>query len=68
MVIFAGTQGFADVVPVEKMREWEQALIKFLDTSYPEIGKNILDKRQIIPDTDKKLREALTTFKASWQG
>jgi F-type H+-transporting ATPase subunit alpha len=68
MVIFAGTQGFADEVPVEKMREWEQALIKFLDTSYPEIGKNILEKRQIIPDTDKKLREALATFKASWQG
>jgi F-type H+-transporting ATPase subunit alpha len=68
MVIFAGTQGFADVVPVEKMRDWEQALIKFLDTSYPEIGKNILEKRQIIPDTDKKLREALATFKASWQG
>ncbi|MGC1378840.1 MAG: F0F1 ATP synthase subunit alpha [Anaerolineales bacterium] len=68
MVIFAGTQGFADEVPVEKMREWEQALSKFLDTSYPEVGKSIVEKRQITPDTEKKLREALATFKASWQG
>jgi len=68
MVIFAGTQGFADEVPVEKMREWEQALSKFLDTSHPEVGKNIVEKRQITPDNEKKLREALATFKASWQG
>jgi F-type H+-transporting ATPase subunit alpha len=68
MVIFAGTQGFADDVPVEKMRAWEAALIKFFNTSNPEIGKDILEKRQITPENEKRLREALITFKASWQG
>lgn len=67
MVIFAGTQGFADEVPVEKMRQWETDLIKFLDQSYPEIGKDIVEKKQIAPDNEKKLREALSTFKATWQ-
>lgn len=68
MVIFAATQGFADDVSVERMRDWEAALIKFLDTSNPEIGKDILEKRQITADNEKKLREALGTFQASWQG
>ncbi|NUM45014.1 MAG: F0F1 ATP synthase subunit alpha, partial [Anaerolineales bacterium] len=36
--IFAGTNGYADEVPVENMRQWENDLVKFLDTSYPEIG------------------------------
>ena len=67
MVIFAGTQGFADEVPVEKMRQWELDLIKFLDQSHPEIGKDIVEKRQITPDNEKKLREALATFKSTWQ-
>lgn len=67
MVIFAGTQGFADEVPVEKMRQWEADLIKFLDRSYPEIGKDIVEKKQIAPDTENKLREALAAFKATWQ-
>ncbi len=67
MVIYAGTQGFADEVPVEKMRQWEADLIKFLDQSYPEIGKDIVEKKQITPDNEKKLREALSTFKSTWQ-
>jgi len=67
MVMFAGTQGFADEVPVEKMRQWEKALTKFLDTSYPEVGKNIVEKKQITPENEKRLREALSTFNSSWQ-
>ncbi len=67
MVIFAGTQGYADDVPVEKMRQWEADLIKFLDQSYPELGKDILEKKQITPETEARLREALASFKATWQ-
>jgi F-type H+-transporting ATPase subunit alpha len=67
MVIFAGTQGFADEVPVEKMRKWEQDLVKFLDQSYPEVGKDIIEKKQITSDNEKRLRDALSAFKATWQ-
>jgi F-type H+-transporting ATPase subunit alpha len=67
MVIFAGTNGFADEVPVEKMRKWEIDLVKYLDASHPDLGKDITEKKQITPDNEKKLREALSAFKASWQ-
>ncbi|PKN93119.1 MAG: F0F1 ATP synthase subunit alpha [Chloroflexi bacterium HGW-Chloroflexi-6] len=67
MVLFAGTQGFADEVPVEKMRNWETDLLKYMDVSNPEIGKDISEKRQITADNEKKLREALSAFKATWQ-
>ncbi len=67
MVLFAGTQGFADEVPVEKMRAWEVDLLKYMDVSHPEIGKDITEKRQITADNEKKLREALSAFKATWQ-
>jgi len=67
VVMFAGTQGFADEVSVEKMRQWEQALVKFFDSSHPEIGKDILEKKQITPENEEILREALSDFKSSWQ-
>ena len=67
MVIFAGTNGFASDVPVESMRQWEADLIRFLDTSHPDIGKNILDEGRITEETEKSLREALGTFKSTWQ-
>jgi F-type H+-transporting ATPase subunit alpha len=67
MVLFAGTQGYADNIPVEKMRQWEVDLLKYLDASHPEIGKNIAEKRQITPENEKKLREALSAFNNTWQ-
>jgi F-type H+-transporting ATPase subunit alpha len=65
-VIFAGTNGFADEVPVENMRQWEIDLVKYLDTSYPEIGKDVVKTNRITPETEQKLRDALSTFKATW--
>jgi F-type H+-transporting ATPase subunit alpha len=67
IVIFAGTNGFADDVPVEKMLQWENDLKKYMDASHPEIGKDITEKKVITPENEKKLREALTAFKSSWQ-
>jgi len=67
MAIFAGTQGFASEVPVEKMRHWETDLIKFLDTSHPDISKDLYEKGRIAEETEEKLRAALETFKSTWK-
>ncbi len=67
IVLFAGTQGYADEVPVEKMGRWEIDLLKYMDSSHPEVGKNIAEKRQITADNEKKLRDALSAFKSTWQ-
>jgi F-type H+-transporting ATPase subunit alpha len=66
MVLFAGTQGFADNVPVERMKKWETDLVRYLSVSHPDLGKDIAEKKQIVPETEKKLREALDAFKMSW--
>ncbi len=67
MVIFAGTNGYADHVPVEKMRRWETDLLEFLHTSYPEIGKDIAEKKMITDETRQRLIQALEIFKKTWQ-
>ncbi len=64
--IYAGTNGFADTVPVERMGKWEADLIRYLSASHPEIGRDITENKQITPDNEKKLREALEAFKVTW--
>jgi F-type H+/Na+-transporting ATPase subunit alpha len=66
MVIFAGTNGYADNVPLERMRKWESDLVRSLAASHPELGKDIAEKKMITPETEKKLREVLEAFKATW--
>jgi F-type H+-transporting ATPase subunit alpha len=67
IIIFAGTNGFASSVPVEKMAQWQVDLARYMETSYPEIGKDILEKKRITDETKDKLMKALEGFRAGWQ-
>jgi F-type H+/Na+-transporting ATPase subunit alpha len=67
MVIFAGTNGFADTVPVERMKKWEADVLRYLSTSHPELGKDIAANKRITDETEQKLRQALTTFQSTWR-
>jgi len=67
ILLFAGTNGFADDVPVERMKTWEQALIRYMETTHSEIGQDIAQKKQISTEAEAKLREALGEFKQGWR-
>jgi F-type H+-transporting ATPase subunit alpha len=55
-IIFAGTQGLLDDVPVEAIRAFEGYLLPFLDRKYPELLADIASKREL----SDEIREALT--------
>jgi F-type H+-transporting ATPase subunit alpha len=61
-ILFAGTKGFLDKYPVEKLKEYEPQLLSFIASKYPEINRDIDEKREISPDLDKKMSSALTEF------
>ena len=65
--LFAATNGFADNIPTEKIRAWETGLLRFMETSYADIITDINQKKQITPETDGKMRQAIQTFNSSWQ-
>jgi F-type H+-transporting ATPase subunit alpha len=67
MVIFAGTNGYADGVPLDKMAQWQADLIRYMGSSYPEIGKDILTRKTITDDNRAALTKALDGFRAGWQ-
>jgi F-type H+-transporting ATPase subunit alpha len=66
IVIYAGTNGFTDDVPVERIRDWEQELRRYMEASHPEIGKAIKEEGTLTPETEENLRQALTTFMSTW--
>ena len=66
IVIFAGTNGYADSVPLEKMAQWQADLTRYMATSYPEIGKDIIVKKAITDDNRAALTKALDGFRAGW--
>jgi F-type H+/Na+-transporting ATPase subunit alpha len=65
--IYAGTHGFADNVHLDLMRQWESSLLRYMDTSHPEIGKAIVEEKMITPETEEKLVQALNSFMSTWK-
>ncbi|OHE22547.1 MAG: F0F1 ATP synthase subunit alpha, partial [Syntrophus sp. GWC2_56_31] len=49
VILFAGTRGFLDKYPVDKLRNYEAQLLGFVEGKYPEIMKEIDDKKIISP-------------------
>ena len=66
IVIYAGTNGYADNVPLERMRSWEIALLRFMETTNAEIGRDIADKKRLTDETTVGLRSALDAFTSTW--
>jgi F-type H+-transporting ATPase subunit alpha len=67
IVIYAGTRGFADRIPIDRMKVWETALLRFMETSHPDIGRDITARKRITEENEAKLRDALAAFNSTWQ-
>jgi F-type H+/Na+-transporting ATPase subunit alpha len=67
MVLFAGINGFADGVALDKMAQWQAELIRFMAASHPEVGKDIIAKKTITDDNRAALTKALEAFRMGWQ-
>jgi F-type H+-transporting ATPase subunit alpha len=65
-IIYAGTRGLLDDVPVEKVQEFEQKLFQYLDATHPEIAKSIMEAFEISPEIEQKLDAAIRAFKQTF--
>ncbi|MFN5297767.1 MAG: F0F1 ATP synthase subunit alpha [Planctomycetaceae bacterium] len=63
MSIFAGTQGYLDAVPVNKVAEAERELLRFMREEKSEVRNAIISSKNISGDTEKLLRAALDEFR-----
>jgi len=61
-ILFAGTRGFLDELPLGVLPKYEAGLYAFLEDRYAQLLKDLADKKQITDDIDKQLRKALTEY------
>jgi len=54
-------------VPADKMAQWQTDLARYMEASYPEIGRAITEQQRITDETREQLMKALEAFRAGWQ-
>ena len=67
IILFAGTNGYADEVSIDSMLLWKENLLRYMETSHSEIGKDIAEKKMVTEETEPLLHEAIKTFNSTWQ-
>ena len=67
VAIFAGTNGFADAVSTTHMAQWQADMIAYMEASYPEVVRDIAEKKAITDANRANLLKALDAFRSSWQ-
>jgi len=67
LIVFAGVNGHLDDLPAEAIRAFEQGLIRFVETRYPEIYRELGAKREIGEDLRRKIEQAIREYKEEFK-
>jgi F-type H+-transporting ATPase subunit alpha len=66
VLIFAGTRGYLDNVAVDRVKEWQSAFLRSFNSQFASTANGINETNALSDELEAGLKEALTTFNASW--
>src|SRR5207245_7064914 len=61
-IIFAGTNGYLDAIPVSEVRAFETEFYAFIETRYPQVFRDIATKKILDDDLRSALRKVVEEF------
>jgi len=65
-IIFAGTNGYIDDLPIEQVRDFENELYKYMDAINPNLAKSIEEKKTLDDALKADLKKTLDDFKKTF--
>jgi len=66
MMLYAVTNNYLDDVPVEDIREFETSFYNYIERSHANIGESLKKEKQLTPEIEKELKEAIESFKSTF--
>ncbi len=67
IVLFAGTQGYLDDIPVEAIKKFEEEFLKFIRGTKDDLRSELAEKKAIDDNLKTKLIQAIEEFKKGFQ-
>jgi F-type H+-transporting ATPase subunit alpha len=66
LIIFAGTNGYVDDVPVNALKKFEEELLRFAGSKHAALLKDIATKKQLDDELKSRVKSAIEEFKKSF--
>jgi len=67
MIIYCGTKGFLDDLPIGTIKKFENDFYKYMDAKFSEIERQITEKKEINDELARKLDSAISAFKQEFK-
>lgn len=67
LIIFAGTNGYLDDLAIEDCQPFEHGLYEFMDNSFPSVGSQLVQKKEIDEPLRAEIRKMLDEYKAKFR-
>ena len=67
LIIYAGTNGLVDHLPVSALKKYEQELYSFAESRHPDLLPEIVKKRELNEELRAKMKKVLEEFNASFK-
>ena len=68
MVIYAGTKGYLDDVPINRVQQFQNEFLTYVDQRASGLRQTLLEKKELTDDIEKQLKQALDDFKrTAWK-
>ncbi|HKQ49225.1 MAG TPA: F0F1 ATP synthase subunit alpha [Phycisphaerae bacterium] len=61
--IYAGTRGFLDDLPLSRVAEFEEKLLKHLHDEFPEVWKDPNERKELTAEVEERLKSIIGNFK-----
>ena len=66
VVLYAVNQGYLDDIPVPQSKRFEEELLRYVETAHPDIGRSIMESKDLTPEMEEPLKKAIEDFKGGF--
>jgi len=63
-ILWIATNGYVDDVPVERIRDFETAVLEYMRSAHSDLLQRIVTEKEIKPDLAEELKKAVVNFKS----
>jgi F-type H+-transporting ATPase subunit alpha len=67
LVIYAGTKGFLDKVPVKQVSAWEGQFLRFIREQKSEVRTALMKERKLSPALEQQIKAAIEAFQPQFK-
>jgi len=66
MILYAVTNKYLSDIPLERIKDFESEFLSFMENNYPQVGKGILETKDLTKEIEADLVKGIEEFKKSF--